>query len=87
VALNLRELLEVRDNRVVFSTLSFDLQQLVDQLTRVDSPRLLNHLEHLRTLGAQLEAAHGDAPRTREVLDRIGRELDAARHIVRPYYR
>jgi predicted ester cyclase len=87
VALNLRELLEIRNERVVFSTLSFDLQQMIDQLTRVDSPRLLKHLEQLRSLGAHLAAAEDDASRTRELLDRIGRELDAARHIVRPYYR
>jgi transcription elongation GreA/GreB family factor len=67
--------------------LSFDLQQMIDQLTRVDSPRLLKHLEQLRSLGAHLAAAEDDASRTRELLDRIGRELDAARHIVRPYYR
>lgn len=87
VALHLREVLELRENKVVFSTVSFDLQQMVEQLTRVDSAKLMKHLEHLRELGAQLPAVQGDAARTRDVLDRIGRELDAARHIVRPYYR
>jgi predicted ester cyclase len=87
VALHLREVLEVRDGKIVFSTTSFDLQQMIEQLTRVDSAKLLKHLEHLRELGGQLPAAERDAARTRDILDRIGRELDAARHIVRPYYR
>ena len=87
VSLHLREVLEVRDNKVVFSTVSFDLQQMIEQLTRVDSPNLLKHLAHLQDLGAQLQAVQDDAAHTRDVLDRIGRELDAARHIVRPYYR
>ena len=87
VALHLREVLEVRENRVVFSTVSFDLQQMVEQLTRVDATSLLKHLELLRELGTQLQTVQGDAARTRDALDRIGRELDAARHIVRPYYR
>jgi len=87
VALHLREVLEVRDCKIVFSTTSFDLQQMVEQLTRVDSAKLLKHLEHLRELGTQLQTVQRDAARTRDVLDRIGRELDAARHIVRPYYR
>jgi hypothetical protein len=87
VALHLREVLEVRADKVVFSTVSFDLQQMIEQLTRVDSVGLLKHLDRLQDLGAQLQTVQADAARTRDVLDRIGRELDAARHIVRPYYR
>lgn len=85
--LRLRELLEVRADQLAYSSVSFDLQEMIEQLTRVDHSRLVEHIGHLRQLGDELTSAQGDATRTRDVVDRLGLELDAARHVVRPYFR
>lgn len=85
--LNLREVLEIRDGRIVFSGMSFDLHQMVEQLSRVDCPKLLQHVERIRQLGDELAGFQGDATRIRDVLHRLGFELDAARHVVRPYFK
>ena len=85
MTLRLRELLEFRDDRIAMSCLSFDLQELTNQLARVDDTQLLVHLSRLRYLSDQLRNASAE-PARRDVLDRIGRELDAARRVVRPYF-
>jgi predicted ester cyclase len=85
--LSARELLELRDGKIAFSSLSFDTQQMVEQLARVDCVKLLEHIDRIRSLGEDLAAVQGDTPRLREVIDRVGRELDAARHTVRPYFK
>jgi ketosteroid isomerase-like protein len=85
--LRVRELLEIRDGRVVFSSLSFDLQAMVEQLAKVDSGRLLNQLDRIQKLGDELAAAQRDPMPRRDVIDQLGLELDAARHTVRPYYK
>ncbi len=85
--LRLRELLQLRDGRIAFASLSFDLQEIVEQLVTVDCTQLLEHLDRLRQLGDSLAAATHDAIRARELIDRIGIELDAARHSVRPYFK
>lgn len=84
-SLRMRELLQFEGNRIALSCLSFDLQELAQQLARVDDTQLLVHLSRLRYLEDQLRAA-SDASRRIEVLDRVGRELDAARRVVRPYF-
>jgi SnoaL-like polyketide cyclase len=85
--LQLRELLEIRDGQLVSSSLSIDVQELVQQLARVDVRALLQHLSRIQRLGEQLSATNGDTGRQRELIDRLGIELDAARHVARPYFR
>jgi hypothetical protein len=53
----------------------------------VDHTRLLQSVERIRQLGDQLAAVQHDPIRAREAVDRLGRELDAARHTVRPYFK
>lgn len=86
-SLRLRELIEVRDGRIVYSSVSFDVQEIVEQLARVDHAKLLWHTDRIRHLSDDLRDARGDTIRERHVVDRLGRELDAARHAVRPYFR
>lgn len=84
--LRLRELLAIRNGHIAASTLTFDLNNLINQLSNVDHGTLLAGLERIHQLGEQLVLATGDAPRQREVTDRLGRELDAARKALRPHY-
>lgn len=85
--MRMRQMIEVNDGRIAFSSLSFDVQAIVQQLVSVDVPGLLKRLEKLRDLEGRLAAVPADDIRTRRaVLDRIGAELDAARRIVRPYF-
>ncbi|PYR92689.1 MAG: hypothetical protein DMF84_12175 [Acidobacteria bacterium] len=84
--LQLRELLEIQDGQLVSSSLSIDVQDLVHQLARVDVRALLQRLSRMQRLAEQLGATNGDAVRQRELVDRLGIELDAARHLARPYF-
>jgi hypothetical protein len=83
----LRELLEFRGDRIVMSSVSFDFQELVNQLVRIDEAQLLTHLGRIRQIEEQLRAAAEDSGRRRELIARLGTELDAARRVVRPYFR
>jgi hypothetical protein len=85
--LRLRELLQIREGAITYSTLSFDLQDIIRQLVRVDSAALLGRLMRIRTLAEELGMAQVDEERSRELVQRIGLELDAARHLVRPYFK
>lgn len=87
VCLRIRELLQIRDGVIVFASLSFDMQDIVRQLTRVDSSALLRRLGRLRALEDELGRVQNDEEQARGVIDRIGLELDGARHVVRPYYK
>jgi hypothetical protein len=83
----MRQMIEVEDGRIAFSSLSFDVQAIVQQLVAVDVPALLKRLGKLRELEARLAAVPADDIQTRRaMLDRLGAELDAARRIVRPYF-
>jgi predicted ester cyclase len=84
--LHLRELLEFRGGRIVMSSVSFDFQELVNQLVRVDEAQLLTHLGRIRQIEEHLRAAAEDPGRRRELIARLGTELDGARRVVRPYY-
>ena len=85
--MRMRQMIEVEDGRIAFSSLSFDVQAIVQQLVTVDVPALLKRLEKLRELEARLTAVPADDIQTRRaMLDRLGAELDAARRIVRPYF-
>lgn len=81
-----RELFQIEDGRIRLASLSFDLQDLIRQLAAVDTGKLLEHVGRIHQLGESLKAEN-DPSRRRELIDRMGRQLDAARHIVRPYFR
>ena len=81
-----RELFQVEDGQFRFASLTFDLHDLVRQLATVDTARLQEHIARIGQLG-DLLAAETDATRQRELIDRLGRQLDEARHVVRPYFR
>jgi hypothetical protein len=86
VRLPAREVLQIENGLFRFASLTFDLHDLVRQLTRIDKDRLLQHVALIQQLGAEL-AAEADTGRQRELMDRLGMQLDAARHVVRPYFR
>jgi predicted ester cyclase len=86
MTLRLRELVEFRGERIAMSCLSFDMQELAHQLSSIDETQLLMHLSRLRYLEEQLRGTSPDFPRRRDLLERIGRELDAGRRVVRPYF-
>ncbi len=85
-ALRMRELLDWRDGQIVFASLSVDVQDLVQQLTTVDYTALMQHLDQIGRLHTELTAAD-DPNQRREVTQRLGRELDRTRHVVRPYFK
>ena len=85
--LRLRQMAEIDGGRIAFSSLSFDVQDIVQQLVSVDVPALLKRLDRVRDLQARLAAVPPDDMQAqRAVLDRLGAELDAARRIARPYF-
>ena len=85
--LQLRELLKVQDGRFTASTLSIDLNDLVNQLSIVNYAELGVRLDRIRQLTDELHAATGDLERQADVAVRLGFELDAARHALRPHYK
>ena len=85
-ALPVRELLEFSGGRFSASFVSFDFLELADQLTRVDVAQLLAHLSRLHSLEDQLRGSVPSSPLRRRLVEGIGRELDAARRVVRPYF-
>jgi hypothetical protein len=82
----LRELLEFRGNRLSASVVSFDMQELANQLARVDDTQLLMHLSRLRYMEGQLRHVARHSEHRLTLLESIGRELDSARRVVRPYF-
>lgn len=86
IALRLRQLFEFRQRRVVFSSLSFDVHDLIRQVASVDYTTLETRLEAIHVLREELTRARQDASRQRDVCERLGRELDAARQVLRPYF-
>jgi SnoaL-like domain len=85
--LRMRELLDFRDGQIVFSSLSMEVQDVIQQLTIVDYAALMRHLDRIGRLRLELAETADDADRQRDVAQRLGRELDATRHVVRPYYK
>jgi predicted ester cyclase len=86
-AIRIRELLQVNNDKIIHSTLSFDIHDLLHQLANVDCGELDRHLEHIQRLRVELGQVGDDCQQRRCVIDRIGRELDAARMVVRPWFR
>lgn len=85
--LRLRELIELREGRIAFSSVSFDLQAIVERLAQVDSAKVLDALARIRRLGDELARVQRSPIPARDVIEQLGRELDAARHTVRPYFK
>jgi SnoaL-like polyketide cyclase len=83
-AFHLRELLEIRDGRILTSVLSLDLNDVVNQLAHIDYERLSESVQRISSLNAALEQATGE--RRRELANQLGIELDAARRILRPHF-
>jgi predicted ester cyclase len=86
LALRLRELLDIRDGRITYASLSFDLNGLVRQLNRIDYDRLVRSLDTIRQLADELIAVDPDSEQQHDVTERLGQALDAARLIVRPQF-
>jgi predicted ester cyclase len=84
--LRFRELLNIRDMTITASTLSFDLNDLITQLSVVDHAELSARLERIRQLHDELLRAERNTVRERDVIDQLGPELDAARRALRPHY-
>jgi len=82
----IRELLDIKDGAIVSSSISLDLNNLITQLSTVDYSELRARLERIRRLTDELSRAEGDAAHQRDVADRLGPELDAARRALRPHY-
>lgn len=86
LALRLRELLDIRDGHITYASLSFDLNGLVRQLNRIDYEHLMLSLDTIRHLADDLANADPDSEQQRDVTERLGRALDAARLVVRPQF-
>jgi predicted ester cyclase len=85
--LRLRQIVEFKDSRIAYSALSYDVQDIVQQLTVVSVPKLLEHLKRVQQLGERLgQTSPEQVVERRSIIDRLGTELDAARRIVRPYF-
>lgn len=85
-AFHMRELLQVKNDRIIHSTLSFDIHDLLYQLANIDHAELDQHLEQIQRLRHELGKVGNDSERRRFVIERIGQELDAARMVVRPWF-
>jgi predicted ester cyclase len=86
LTLRLRELLEIRDGKITYANLAFDINQLVRELNQVDDRKLMACLATVWELSDELANAQDDVERQRDVRERLGRALDAARHAVRPQF-
>jgi predicted ester cyclase len=87
LTLRLRELLDVRDGRITYTSLSFDLSGLIRQLKRIDYDQLVRSVDSIRRLADELKSATADSEQQHDIIERLGRALDAARHIVRPQFK
>ena len=84
--LHVRELLDIRDGKITASVMSVDLNDLVTQLVKVDYDDLMRRLERIRALSDELVHTVGDETRHRDVITRLGTEVDAARRALRPHF-
>jgi predicted ester cyclase len=84
LTLRLRELLEIRGGKITYAGLAFDLNDLVRRLSRVDYPMLMGCLDTIRQLTDELAHAPDGTEAQRDVTQRLGGALDAARLAVGP---
>ena len=87
LTLRLRELLDIRDGHITYTSLSFDLNGLVRQLNRIDYDQLVRCLDTIRQLAHELADADPDSEQQRDVTERLGHALDTARLAVRPQFK
>jgi hypothetical protein len=80
-------LLELRDDTIAYANVSFDFNDLIPQLTRIDHPKLMACLDTVRRLGDELTDVRDNRERQRDLTEQLGRALDAARLVVRPHFR
>ena len=85
-ALRLRQLLQFQGDRITYASVSFDLQDIVRQLVTIDEQKLLAQVRKIHQMGEQLASSTTLVER-RHALQRLGVELDEARHVLRPYYK
>jgi len=83
VTLRLRQLFEFHEGRIAFTSLTFDLQNLVGQLATLDLRLVDTHLDGLNLLRVDLGRAR-DEPERRVVADKMVVEVDALRKVLRP---
>ena len=83
VALRLRQLFEFRDGRIAFTSLTFDLQNLVAQLAMIDLRAVDTRLDAVNLLRRDLGRARNE-PARRTVADKMIVEVDALRKVLRP---
>lgn len=86
IALRARQVFEFEGEQIVYTSLSMDSQELTRRLTTLDAGALETHLARIVQLRSAIAEAVSDERRLREVAEQLGRELDAARRILRPYY-
>jgi SnoaL-like polyketide cyclase len=84
--LHLRELLDIRGDKIVAAVLTLDLNDLVSQLTTIDYDELARRVDRICGLRDALAMSFGDEHGRREVAHRLGIELDAARRALRPHF-
>ena len=88
LTLRWRELLEIRDGHIVNASVSFDINQLIRELSHVDYRKLMACLGTVREVSDELAKVPGDdIDRRRDVTERLGQALDAARHAIRPHFK
>lgn len=86
ITFHLRELLEFHEGKIVHSSLSFDIHDLLYQLATFDYSELDVHLTRIHQLHDEIRTVGDDREHRRTLVERLGRELDAARLIVRPWF-
>jgi hypothetical protein len=84
--LRVRELLDVRDQKIVLSSLAVDLNDLITQLAFVDQDELSRRLEDIHRLGKELSQSAIDSVQRQGIIVKLGIELDAARRALRPHF-
>jgi hypothetical protein len=83
VNLRLRQLFEFHEGRIAFTSVTFDLQNLVGQLATIDLRAVDTHLDAVNHLRGDLGRAP-DEPARRDVADQMIVEVDALRKVLRP---
>jgi predicted ester cyclase len=84
--LHIRDLLEIHAGKITASALTIDLNDLIRQFSIVDFEELAKRLEAIRVLASELALETRDPLRRRDVANRLGPELDAARRALRPHF-
>jgi len=85
-ALHIRDLLEIHAGKITASVLTIDLNDLIRQFSVIDFEELGKRLEAIRVLAGELALEMRDPVRRRDVANRLGPELDAARRALRPHF-